>query len=251
MPNTPNAPLAQFSGTNPVTGVSMNGQGVALGSVDPNQLASGQLASYLRGNNPIVQDAAQQGAALAAARGGGMNSSIYSEASSRGAIDALRPVAESDAARYGAVQDLNLNSINQNQLERMGNNTSLSIAGINAAVQRAGLREQARQFDATQANRGEDREWQLADQRTAARANQRSTVFNQLVNTIFSDPSYWRDPEAAMGFFNQYSGGLDDLLANLFPEYNQQPGDAGGAAPPPQNYSGTRPGAPPLPGGGR
>lgn len=220
------APMSQFAGGGPpISGISTNSQGVSLGTVDPNQLASYQLASYLRGNNPIVQDATRQGEALAAARGQGANSSIYGASAAGGAIDALRPVAQSDAARYGAVQDLNLQNLNQHELEQMGNNTSVQVAGIGAEAQMAGIREQARQFNIDQGNRAQNREWQLADQRSAARASQRSATFNTLLQTVFSDPSYWRDPGAAMGMFNTYTSNIDSMLNNLFPEYAAQPGD--------------------------
>jgi hypothetical protein len=220
------APMAQFAGgAPPITGIQTNWQGVSLGSVDPNQLASAQLAGYLRGGNPLVQNAAQQGEALAAARGQGANSSIYGASAAGGAIDALRPVAESDAARYGAVQDQNLGYMNQQNIEAMGNRTSIHVASIGAAAQRQAIDEQARQFNIQQQNRTQERAWQQADQRAAARASQRSQTFNTLLQTVFSDPSYWRDPGAAMGMFNTYTSNIDSMLNNLFPEYAAQPGD--------------------------
>ncbi len=229
-PNNPNyltiqpppgtqAPMAQFSGTTPVTGISQNNAGVALGSVDPNQLMSGQLEQYLRGNSPIVRDAADQGAALAAARGGGANSSMYARSAATGAIDALRPVAQFDAARYGAVQDQNLDALNQQNIERMGNQNAQVVAGINVGPAYAQIAENRRQYDIDQHNRLQSREWELADQDTQARASQRSQIFNQMLGTIFSDPSFWRDPQAAMGMFNTYSANFDAMFQQLFPEY--------------------------------
>ena len=89
----------------------------------------------------------------------------------------------------------------------------------------ASIREQARQFNQQQQNRTQERAWQLADQRASARASQRSATFNTLLQTVFSDPSYWRDPGAAMGMFNTYTSNIDSMLNNLFPEYAEQPGD--------------------------
>lgn len=232
MPVQPQPPMSQFSGGAPIPGITQNQFGVALGSVDPNTLASNQLAGYIRGNNPIVQDAARQSEALAAARGQGANSSIYGASAAGGAIDALRPLAQFDAGRYGDVDNQNRAALNDYNLQKLQGQNSLTIANVNASTQAAALAEQARQFDIGQTNRTQNREWQLADERTAARANQRSQVFSQLLGTIFSDPSYWRDPQAALGMFNTYSANLDSMLANLFPEYNQQPGDAGAGGQP-------------------
>lgn len=224
-PAQPQPPMAQFSGGAPIPGITQNGNGVALGSVDPNSLMSYQMQSYLRGNNPLVQNAAQSAEAAAAARGGGANSSIYGASAASGAIDALRPVAQFDATRYGDVDNQNRGALNDYNLQKLQGQNSLTIANVNASTQAAALAEQARQFDIGQTNRTQDRTWQLADQRSAARANQRSQTFNTLLQTIFSDPSYWRDPGAAMGMFNTYTSNIDSMLNTLFPEYAAQPGD--------------------------
>ena len=91
---------------------------------------------------------------------------------------------------------------------------------------------QNRQFDADQANRQREfaestrryetdnqmrtqereqsRQWQLADNATAQRAAGRANIFGQVSSTIFSDPSYWRDPGAATGMLEFFATNFSD-----------------------------------------
>lgn len=224
MPTAP--PLSQFNVNAPmVNGISQTPTGVALTSVGNNELLSTQLGNLQRSDNPLVQNAQQNARAFAAARGAGLSGSLYSDAATRAAYDQMVPIAQFDAGQYADVRDRNQDALNQQNIERMGNQTSVQVAGIGARAQHDALIEQARQFDINQQNRQQNREWELADQRAAARANQRSATFNTLLQAAFSDPSIWRDPEGVMGFFNTYSSNIDDMLAGLFPEY-QEPGTA-------------------------
>lgn len=101
---------------------------------------------------------------------------------------------------------------------------------------------QNRQFDADQANRQRDfaestrryendnqirtqersqnRAWDLADQDSANRATGRAQIFGQVANTIFSDPSYWRDPAGAQGMLNFFTDNFTPVWDRLFPPTN-------------------------------
>lgn len=47
----------------------------------------------------------------------------------------------------------------------------------------------------------------------------RSELYNTMVQTVFSDPSFWQDPQGAMGLFNTYGSNVDSMLQSMFPEY--------------------------------
>lgn len=229
MPTT--MPMSQFDQTSiPGQGYSTTQTGVALGAIPPEELFSNHLNTLLSGNNPLVRRAGANAAAYAGARGAGLDSSLYSAAAENAVLDQMSPIAQADVSQQQDIRDRNLDALNQQNIERMGNLTSVQVAGIGARAQRDALAEQARQFNISQQNRQQDREWQLADQASAARANQRSTTFNTLLQTIFSDPSYWRDPQGAMGMMNTYASNIDAMLAQLFPEYQASGnGGTGGA----------------------
>lgn len=237
MATTP--PLSQFQGTNatPYGAISQTPGGVALTGVNPNELTSYQLGQLQRSDNPLVQHAAQNAAAFASARGAGLSGSLYADNATRAAFDAMTPIAQADAGQYADVRNRNQAALNDQNLTRMNNDTSIGVASIGAAASMHNndtqLAENARQFNVQQDNRLQNREWQLADQNTAARASMRSQLFNTMVNTVFSDPSYWRDPQAAMGLFNTYGSNMDALMRQLFNEYytTDQAGNPVGGAP--------------------
>lgn len=236
-------PLSQFQGPGQTAGNISRDQtsGVYLGGVNPNELTSQQMAALMRSDNPIVQRSAQNALNASLARGGGLGSTMVLNSATQGAIDSMAPIAQADANRYGQVADENLANLNQENITGMNNRTSENVANIGAGASIQGatinanmqrqleqMRENWNQQQAVQ-NRG----WQVADQNTAARAQQRSQVFNTALQTIFSDPSYWRDPQGAVGLINTYSSNLDQLLQNLFPEYysEDQNGNPTGQAP--------------------
>lgn len=224
---TQGMPMSQFDqNTGAINGLSQTNHGVALQTVTPDDLLSEQLSRMMAGNSPFVRHAADNAGAYAGARGAGADSSIYQAGAVNALYDQLTPIAEANARRYADVSGANQDAINQENIDRARNATSMYVSAQAAANQRAAIDEQRRQFNVEQGNRAQNREWQLADQRSAARATQRSQTFNTLLSTIFSDPSYWRDPEGAMGMFNTYMSNIDSYLSDLFPEYNQQPGDA-------------------------
>jgi hypothetical protein len=227
-------PLAQFDqtgqGGGPFGYLSQTNGSVALTQVSPDDLMSDRLNEMMSGNSPFVRHAADNANAYAGARGAGADSSIYQAGAVNSLYDQLSPIAQADAQRYADVANRNQAALNDYNLQRIQAAAQTTAAAIGVSYRGAELEEQRRQFDQSQQNRQQDRQWQLADQRAAARANQRSTTFNTLLQSVFSDPSYWRDPQGAMGMFNTYMSNIPDMLDNLFPEYAEQPGDgyAGG-----------------------
>lgn len=231
MPST-QLPMAQFQNPtgSPYGNISTGPGGVALTGVNPQELTSYQLGQLQRSNNPLVQNAAQNAAAFASARGAGLSGSLYADNATRAAFDQMTPIAQADAGQYADVRNRNQSALNDQNITSMNNNTSLGVAGIGASASRyasdnqlkasmAQLNQSKYEFDKQQENRLQNREWQLADQNTAARAAQRSQAFNTMLQTVFSDPSYWRDPQAAIGLMRTYGSNIDGLMADLFPEY--------------------------------
>jgi hypothetical protein len=246
MPAPITPPLAQFQpNAQPYGNLTTGPGGVALTGVNPQELTSYQLGQLQRSDNPLVQTAQNNARNFAAARGAGLSGSNYAQAATGAAFDAMTPIATADAGQYADVRDRNQTAMNQQNIERMGNETSLGVANIGAGASMYNsdnAREEARyEFNRGQENRLQNRQWQVADQNTAARASQRSQLFSQATQAIFSDPAYWRDPQAAMGLLNEYGSNMDNLMQQLFPEYfsTDQNGNPvappAGQAPPPSN----------------
>lgn len=214
-------PLAQFSGGGAYGAISTTGgpYGVAQLGVDPNELTAYQLNQLYGGDSPIAHQAAQNAQQLALARGAGLSGSLYADTATQAALDSLAPIAQQDAGVYANTALANQDALNKAMLQRMQGDYSVRVAGIQAGPDAARVREMAREFDAQQANRLQDRQWQVADQDTAARANMRSTAFNTELSALFSDPSFWRDPQGGIGMLNTYSANIDSMLQSLFPEY--------------------------------
>lgn len=231
-------PMAQFGNAAPVNGMSFTGgpNGAWVQSVGPNDesLESQQLEELLRSDNPIVRQAAQTAQGYAAARGGGVSGTQAIAASNNAMYGILGQVAAANAQRIGQVGDLNEQNLNAIQQEAMGNRTSLAVANTQAGAERAATSERAREFDQSETDRLQNRQWQLADQNTQARAAMRSQVFSTVFNNIMSDPSEWSDPQGAMGMIDNYMTNIDSFFQTQFPEYfqtDQQGNPTGGGSP--------------------
>lgn len=233
-------PLSQFAPTpNPYGQISTTTRGASLLGVDPNMLTSNRLATLLRGDNPIVGMADQNARSYALARGGGLDSGSMAYNATLGAYQALTPIASEEAGMYGNVARANQDALNQENLEREGNQTQLSIARGNQSVERGRNAELAREFNIGQNNRLQQREWDLADQDTQARAAARSQFFGNMEGALFSDPSFWRDPQGMMGAMNEYGQNFNQWFQTNFPEYY---GDgANNTSGNPTTYSGGNP----------
>lgn len=224
-PLTP--PLAQFDPSHPYGGISQTQGGAALTAVNPQELASWQLGHLQNSGNPLVQNAAQNAFSFASARGSGLSGSQYADNATRAAMNEMTPIAQADAGQYAAVRDNNQQAINQQNLQRMSGDSSVMVAGIGAQASMHNsdnsLHESRYEFDKSndlkQKYRAQDREWQVADNNTSARASARSQFMNSMYQTVFSDPSIWKDPQGSMGLMNKYSSNIDQLLQQQFPEY--------------------------------
>lgn len=84
-------------------------------NVQGNQLVSNQLNGLMRQDNQYIQQARDAADQQASGRGM-MMSTMAAGASQRAAIDAALPIAQGDAARYGAVADQNMAAVNQDRL---------------------------------------------------------------------------------------------------------------------------------------
>jgi hypothetical protein len=113
-------------------------------------------------------------------------------------------------------------ALNKRASDLLSSRTTLGAAQIGRASAMDQLRYQA-EIDAR--NRTQNREWQLADQDTQARASARSQFFGNMESAMFADPSIWRDPEGVIGAFNEYGSNFDTLFNNLFPEYSTTEGE--------------------------
>lgn len=201
-------------------------------TLDPNtETVAGQYAGLRSGSNPLTQRAIQKGKTMAQMRGSTGNDSLFAAASEDALADNLLPVAGADAAAYNQLGAQNQEAMNQQNLQRMQNTSSQIVANIGASASKYGadkgleadklrLEENRRQFDQGMQrdaeNRLQDRAWNLADQETARKAAGRQAVASQVLGTIFSDPSYWRDPEGASGMMRFFTEDFSNIWDSLF-----------------------------------
>lgn len=213
---TPTAPLAQFNPTPPVGGnISTNGQGVALGTVDPNELTSTQLGRLMSSGNPLVQQSVQAAQSAALARGGGLGGSMVADAATQGAYNSMSPIAQQDAARYGQVADENLGALNNENTTAMNNRTSMGVAGIGASASKytadTSARTQAAALAQQQGQFVQGHQYDLENQANAQRNYVTDATLNGSLGAIFSDPSYWSNPEAALNMAHTFQNGFDQI----------------------------------------
>lgn len=234
VPPANQVPMSQFAPAAPVQGITQSNptqNGAYVESVDPNSLASVQLANLMRSDNPLVQYQAQAAASQAAARGGGLSSTQAIDASNTSMYGALEPIAGADANRYAGVGDLNAQMLNANLTGRLNNVTSLQVANTAAGASRAATSERQHEFDTQDSERAQNREWQVADQNTAIQAGQRSQLFGNMESAIFSNPDFWSNPQGAMGMMQTYGTNMMSYLDQLFPEYSNNSGTQAGGSP--------------------
>ena len=230
-------------GSNSVTGQNaqnpdpmrplMTPGGFRTRDVDPNELSSNQLNAITDENGAYIQRARNAGLAQANSRGL-LNSSMAAGAAQGAAIDAAMPMAMQQAGAYTNVGDRNMAAENDYLLAQGGwnnardlntanNSTSMSIAGMNNE-------ENRRQFDLGQAEntrrydqgfgedaRRYDTDWTRQQERDATQnTNARNNfIASGIMNTVFSDPSLWRDGQGAMGFANFYGQNFGDLWNSI------------------------------------
>lgn len=204
--------------------------------VNPDELSGNQLNSLLDQNGRYIQQARARAGAAANASGLG-HSSLAMSAGEGAAIQAAMPLAMQQAGAYTNVGDRNMDAENTYLLRqgdwnnaallnRMNNSTSLNIAGMNRDEQARQFDEGTRRYDQgfAEDQRRYDTDWQRELQMGDINNNRNRNNFlaSTLVNTVFSDPSIWRDPQGSMGLVNYFGSNLSTLFDQLFPSNTAQ-----------------------------
>lgn len=209
------------------TGFWASQGGAYTRNVQPNELISTNLNNLVTNGSPYLDQARNQAMADAAARG--LGNSSYAAGNAQGAaIRAAMPIAQADASAFGTAASQNEDALNQILAANNQNATSMSNARTAAGASMYGS---DRSYDASRyaqdqqtARQGQDEQFQQSyDQNHQALTNyyqgqdwQRNLYGNILqgaYGTMFSNPDYFNDPGAAMGFvqgFGDYAGGQID-----------------------------------------
>lgn len=224
------------------------GSNAYVRDVQPNELVSTGVNNLLDQNGQYMQLARQSGMDQAGQRGL-LNSSIAAGNSQRAAIQSAMPIAQGDAAAYGAAAGQNQDALNQAELTAMNNATSLGTAqiGANASMYGDDLglmnQREGRAFSGEQ--QGLDRSFQdymgqLGHSQNRDMANLgyqnnlgmglfglgadlmrgNQSFRNQAGYSAMSNPEIMANPEGFgnyMQFMDQgYSSYIDNIFANLF-----------------------------------
>ena len=209
--------------------------------VNPNELASNQLNQITDENGDYIRRARNAGLARANSRGM-TNSSMSAGAAQAAAIDAAMPMAMQQAGAYTNVGDRNMAAENDyllaqggwnnaQDIAQMNNGTSLTIAEMNNEENQRQFDEGTRRYNQNTAEDtrrydqqfGEDSRRYDVDYQRQQEMQDRTNTMNRnnfiqsgIFNTIFSDPSIWRDPQGAMGFANYYGSNFSTLWDSIF-----------------------------------
>lgn len=220
--------------------------------VDAPETVQSQISGLMNPANDFVTRARSAGIGHAQSRGLA-NSSLAAANSEGAALDAALPIASQDAATYAKTHSDNMDAENRALLANldadtairtasMNAGTSLDIANINAQSDKDRLAAQDKQWaqqfarEGTQfdqarndANQryatdwqhqqdlaGQQHQWNQQDFAQQNQAQRQNFTQSSIMNTIFSDPSYWRDPQAAMNFASTYGTNFTNMWNQLF-----------------------------------
>jgi hypothetical protein len=218
VPNNPGIP----GGINtPGYGNITTKNGTALRTVDPNQLAGTQLANLESNTSPLNQLALAQGAAQAAATGNA-NGTLMAGAAQTALLQNLTPIAAQQAQQYAETAQANQDALNQLQQSRIQAGAQVRAAGEGAAASMANAKlaaatQQALQTQSLAQNQSQfEDNW--ANNFKMATQNEftlKSGALGNAMNTIFSDPSYWGNPQASMGMINFFTQNIGSLIDSL------------------------------------
>lgn len=214
-----------FSGQNPdpMRPLQTPEGGFRTRDLDPNELSSTRLNAITAQDSDLMRRADARGRAFANSRGLA-NSSMAAGAAQGAVIDAATPLAMQEAGAYTNIGDSNMDAENTYllrrgdwnnalALNRGDNNTSLEIAGMNAE-------ENRRQFDTSfgEGQRRYDIDWDREQQATeTANTNARNNyTASTIMNTVFSDPSIWRDGPGAIGLAQYYGSNFGSVWDSIF-----------------------------------
>lgn len=206
--------------------------GVATRTVDPNALTSNQLAGLENTNSPLSQLALAQGANNAAATGNA-NGTLMAGASENALLQQLTPIATQNAQVYERQAQSNQDALNTAANTNRSVHGQIAAAGVsaNASMHNAQLAADTAAKSLAQNQQQFTTNWQNEFQtatnsqafQTASQAQQQqfslqSNGLNSAISTIFSDPSYWSNPQGAMGMLNYFGSNINSLVDNLFPQ---------------------------------
>lgn len=190
-----------------------------------NATVQNQLNNLTASDSRYIGQARNSAAAEAAARGLG-NSSYAAGNAEAAAIRAALPIATADAGMFAQAALANQEALNRQQLADQQNQTSIATANIGAGASMYGsdrsydasryaqdqqtLRQgQQNTFDAGQADI--NRQFQqnlLAQQNYYGAEDWARNLWGNIVQgaygTMYSNPDYFSQPEAAMGFINGF-----------------------------------------------
>lgn len=229
-------PLTQFN--HPLIGGQAQYQNRTV--QDP-ELVRNQLTGLLDSSSSYIRNARDKGTAFAASRGL-MNSAGAAGSAEGAAIDAALPIAQQDAAWYGKTSGDNMDAANAALLGKLQSDTSMYGADTSAAASmaNANLNYQAElkriQSDETLSQAQREFQMQQAIQQHGWNVDTMNTqhgwdqdAYNQqnkdarnnftyqtLLNSTFSDPSIWRDPQGAMGRAQYYGQNFNSLYDSIF-----------------------------------
>jgi hypothetical protein len=209
--------------------------------VGPNELASERYRAITANDSPLTRMARSRGAETAAARGSSAGS-YYAGAAERSLGETAIPLALQEAETYGRTAADNMAAQNERGLGELSSATTLEATGITAgsALEQARMRieaerlaqereqafrrgEREAEFEFSRENRdlsfgredrqrAESRGWQREDADRDYRRAVESGVVGRILETITSDPSYFRDPQAAIGMLERYRSEIRRIL---------------------------------------
>lgn len=196
--------------------------------------ASYQLGQLTANNSPYIQQARNSAMAGAAARG--LGNSSYAAGNAQGAaIRAALPIATNDANMNAEAERANAQYLNQMEQQNRQNQTSITTANIGAGASMYGsdraydasrygqdqqtLRQgQQNTFDAGQADITRQFQQNMLGQQDYYNSQQWSrnlygSILQGAYGTMYSNPDYFSDPNAALGFvtgFGNYANNQID-----------------------------------------
>ena len=242
----PYANVTRTAQTGPLPQGMWSSQGGAfVQTPQANATVQNQLNDLTASDSRYIGQARNSAAAEAAARGLG-NSSYAAGNAEAAAIRAALPIATADAGMFAQAALANQEALNRQQLADQQNQTSIATANIGAGASMYGsdrsydasryaqdqqtLRQgQQNTFDAGQADI--NRQFQqnlLAQQNYYGAQDWARNLWGNIVQgaygTMYSNPDYFSQPEAAMGFINGF-GNFAGNQVNQFLYGN----DTGGA----------------------
>jgi len=209
------------------TGFWASQGGAFTRNTQDNELVSNNL-NDLVANGSRYLDQARSGA-MATAAGRGLGNSSYAAGNAEGAaIRAALPIAQGDASAFGAAATQNQDALNQILAANNANATSMSNARTAAGASRYGS---DRSYAASRYGQDQEtmrsRENQQFEQSQMQnqyalqdyyggqewQRNLYGNIIQGAYGTMFSNPDYFNDPDAAMGFvqgFGDYAAGQID-----------------------------------------